>query len=63
MARIAININTDNAAFDEYGSEIARILRVLADHLDGNDVFDRRHKLFDINGNHVGEAIIMGKRS
>lgn len=66
MSRITITIRTENAAFDEFGTEIARILRVLADHLDGtpepNDVFDRHHKLIDINGNHVGEALIIGRR-
>ena len=47
-------INCDNEAFDgANGSEIARILRKLADKIDGTDVAESI-MLQDINGNTVG---------
>ncbi len=62
--RVTITIDTDNAAFadDNIGAETARILRDLADKVEGTNfvsTYDRRLKLRDINGNTVGlmEAI------
>ena len=56
--QLKLTINLDNAAFgDEAGTEVARILRELADDLDGhNCVIGERHVIFDANGNRVGEA-------
>lgn len=53
---ITIKICTDNAAFEEAGgSEVARILRKLADNFD-RDGFHVYEKLRDINGNVVGST-------
>jgi hypothetical protein len=57
--RITIKIETDNAAFDNYGEEVARILRRLADDIEDDGTRRQRqytHNLYDINGNKVGEA-------
>ena len=50
-----LNIDCDNAAFEEDASaEVARILRTLADKLDnGQSYFPN---VFDLNGNTVGLA-------
>ncbi len=56
MEHIRINIETGNAAFEsEPATEVARILRQLADRLE-----EGRHvqALRDINGNLCGEVII-----
>ena len=56
MARITISMRVDNAAFEEGGgSEVARILRELADVYEecGFHVFAN---LRDINGNPIGSA-------
>ena len=47
-----LTMNTDNAAFENYRREIARILRETADRID-----DGREAgfLIDLNGNVVGE--------
>lgn len=51
-------IETGNAAFEEDpGHEFARILRKLADQLEAGDLNGYR-KLFDYNGNAVGECQI-----
>jgi len=51
---IKIEVRMDNAAFDDLG-ELARILRGLADHVDGR-VWNDEHgsTLKDANGNTVG---------
>ena len=51
-----ITIKTDNAAFEDAGTgtEIARILRRLADECDGRE--PQSIPLFDYNGNKVGQA-------
>lgn len=54
-----LRIKTDNAAFEPVGSEIARILRDVADkieHCELANEFDRNIRLMDANGNTVGEA-------
>ncbi len=55
---LKITIKMDNAAFDpDSGTEAARILRELADKLDGGDVLpDTSIPLLDVNGNKVGRA-------
>jgi hypothetical protein len=57
----ALSINMDNAAFaDPYnGSEVARILRELADRIDGKELtMGEWRPLQDINGNRVGAALV-----
>lgn len=50
-----VHIRTNNAAFEEKGTELARILRSLADKIDGTDA-DSKIRLMDVNGNTVGAA-------
>lgn len=51
-----VRIETDNAAFEgDRGTEIARILRKLANKVDGTDA-DSNVRLMDVNGNTVGSA-------
>ncbi len=56
--KIKIDIDTSNAAFDDDngGAEAARILRDLADRLEGSGVLARSDTkiLRDVNGNTVG---------
>lgn len=56
--RFKLEIKMDNAAFEEpSGTELARILRDLADDLAEMDCFPGYSKtLMDINGNRVGQA-------
>jgi hypothetical protein len=50
-----LNIDCDNAAFEEDSSaEVARILRTLADKLDNGQTYFPN--VFDLNGNGVGLA-------
>ena len=53
-----LTIKTENAAFEDDGLhvEVARILRALADKLEGPYDFTRYHALLDGNGNKVGRA-------
>jgi len=54
---IKVEINTDNAAFEDNESqETARILRSLAERIDGHPHFSPGHcqPLRDYNGNEVG---------
>jgi hypothetical protein len=53
---LRIDIGTGNAAFDgNPESEIARILRGLADRYESEGIADRV-ALYDANGNRVGKA-------
>lgn len=57
--KLKISITMDNAAFDpDNGTEAARILRRLADEIDGGNYPARSlvKPLLDINGNQVGQA-------
>jgi hypothetical protein len=57
--KLKIEIQMDNSAFDDDnggGFECARILRDLADRIDGGLAEKTRVALMDINGNKVGEA-------
>ena len=58
--QITITIDTGNAAFEDGagGSEVARILRTLADRYENDGLWDQTHTLRDINGNRVGKATI-----
>jgi len=50
-------INTDNAAFDDYGhGELARILKALAGTIGAAEELPMYVTLRDINGNDVGRA-------
>jgi len=69
--RVVITIDCDNEAFDgaDCGSEIARILRPLADHLEfeSNRTIARGYgatpkRLHDKNGNTVGDLAIFTKQ-
>lgn len=54
---LRITIKMDNAAFeDSNGTEAARILRRLADDIDGLNWTESSQSLFDLNGNKVGRA-------
>lgn len=55
--KVKITIKTDNAAFEGGPSfEVARILRELADRIEGHPHFSAGHcqPLHDYNGNQVG---------
>jgi hypothetical protein len=55
---IIIRINVENAAFEDGGpSEVARILRELADRYDGEGFYIYA-RLRDVNGNTVGSVEI-----
>ena len=52
---LKIKINSENAAFDQEGQEVARILRGLADKLEHLDKLQESQlPLRDLNGNTVG---------
>ena len=52
-----LKFDTENAAFDKVpGCEIARILREVADQIDGTTVDGRAVSIIDRNGNHLGYA-------
>jgi hypothetical protein len=50
--KLVVEVNCDNAAFEDYPDELARILRKLADRLDGCAPVSG--KLRDTHGNTVG---------
>ena len=50
---IKLTIRCDNAAFEDLGSEVARILRALAEKYDNGDGVEPQN-LRDYNGNLVG---------
>ena len=55
--KLTITINCDNEAFtDNPGLEIARILHLAADRIDGDPISSGGDgfRLFDLNGNRVG---------
>lgn len=59
MSEAKLTMNMDNAAFGECnGYELARILRDLADKVDGAQHDDDYWVAKDINGNTVGKLII-----
>lgn len=58
--RFSLEIACDNAAFaDDTTGEVARILRAVADRLDGQFI-GPSISMLDGNGNHVGEAEFLG---
>jgi len=55
IAMLKLKINSENAAFDQEGQEVARILRGLADRLENLDKLQEcQLPLRDLNGNTVG---------
>jgi hypothetical protein len=51
MAKFTLNFSCDNAAFDDYSrGEIARILRDVANRIQGTDY----GVVYDSNGNQIG---------
>jgi hypothetical protein len=57
MPTLTIKITMDNAAFDQDAMEVGRLLRLLAEDFECyGAIFDMDTKLFDLNGNTVGEA-------
>jgi len=57
--KATISIEMDNAAFDPHGAELARILRELADRVEGRATADgQSYNLRDANGNRVGELSV-----
>lgn len=56
---ITITIKTDNAAFADgnRAAEVARILRVIADRIEGGET----PTVYDYNGNKVGAITLTGK--
>ena len=57
--KFTLSFSTDNDAFynDEDG-EIARILRDLADRVEGGDIAAQHRNVSDINGNIVGTYVL-----
>lgn len=55
---ISLTIDTDNAAFEgeSFGPEVARMLREVADELEGGR--QATWRLFDSNGNACGEVVV-----
>lgn len=55
MAHLTVNINADSSAFDnDNGTEIARLLRKLADDFEGGNIPESSGRLLDTNGNTTG---------
>jgi hypothetical protein len=55
-----IKVKMDNAAFEEPAAELARILRDIAERIEGGEVM--AFTLFDVNGNNVGVFQVKGYR-
>jgi hypothetical protein len=62
--KLKVTIDMQNDAFaHQQGIETARILRDLADTIEVNAYLGGLNtRLFDVNGNRVGEAVTTGKR-
>lgn len=59
MAKFVVSFDTDNAAFEDYSGEIARILRAVADKVE-NGVL--RGTILDFNGNGIGSYMPKGRK-
>lgn len=63
MSELRLSMELGNDAFaDDAASEVARILRVLADRIE-QGLPDEPIRLRDINGNTVGQALITASAS
>lgn len=61
--KFLLRIECDNAAFEQCsGAEVARILRSLAEQIEGDSLECGIGKLRDINGNQVGKWTVVGER-
>ena len=59
MTTFTVSMNTDNAAFDDdHNSEVARILRAIADKVESHGCSGFFETIRDINGNDVGRYAI-----
>lgn len=61
MGKFTLEIQTDNAAFEDYGQELALVLRYLAHKAESGDHYIGMRcrgaeigKVFDSNGNSIG---------
>ena len=63
LEEVVITVNLQNSAFSDCaGSELARILRNLADKVDGmNENLGNEISLRDINGNRVGNMVAISE--
>jgi hypothetical protein len=58
-----MGFDCDNAAFEEDPKwEISRILREIAARIDADEDFRKGRDIRDINGNTVGQFILVAKR-
>ena len=55
---LRIEVNMDNAAFNDKGSEVARILRKLADRAEIGVNHEFTNNIKDHNGNNVGRVCV-----
>ena len=56
-----LSFKTDNAAFEQGASEIARILRRIAEDIEQRERFEGSVR--DINGNRIGQFVTTGRPS
>lgn len=61
--KVRIEIDCDNAAFENAGMEVSRILTKLANLIYGDELDSGwTQALIDINGNVVGQCKVTGRR-
>lgn len=61
--KFRLSIDCGNAAFEDHApGEVARILRELAARMEHHASLPDVLHMFDVNGNHVGEAVTTGRR-
>lgn len=59
-----LSIDCGNAAFADHApGEVARILRELAARMEPHATLPDVLRMFDVNGNYVGEAVTTGRRT
>ena len=56
--KVTIEIQCDNAAFEDLNGEVSRILRVLAKRVDTSPKSLEDMRLMDLNGNKVGQMVV-----
>lgn len=59
ITKLQVKITRENAAFEDDPNETNRILNSLVPRVSGSEVGDVYH-LFDVNGNRVGNAKVIG---
>lgn len=62
--KFRLSIDCGNAAFQDGNgpAEVSRILREQADRIERHACLPDVLRLFDVNGNYVGEAVTTGKK-